>query len=115
MIINQSKNIVLCNRSKLLKCILSKAVGLMFSRKKEDLGLIFAFDKPRIMDIHMFFVFYSIDILFLDEKYVVIEKVHLKPFTIYKSRNKSKYFVELIDAKGTQVGDKLKLGSQIQK
>ena len=42
------------------------SVGLMFSRKKER-ALVFTFDKEKLVPLHMFFVFYAIDVLFLDK------------------------------------------------
>ena len=96
MIKNLTKKTVLAKNKKILINIFAKAKGLMFSKKLIDTGYIFIFSKPRRIDLHMFFVFYPIDILFLDESKKVIEiKENLKPFTFYISKNKAKYVVEL--------------------
>ena len=60
----------------------------------------------------MFFVFYPIDVLFLDQNRVVIEiKENFAPFSFYNPKNKSKYVIELpkniIKETNTQLGDKI--------
>ena len=96
MIKNKTKNFVLAKNKKILFSVFSKAKGLMFSKKLTDTGYIFIFSKPRKIDLHMFFVFFPIDVLFLDENKKVIEiKEHFKPFTFYISKNEAKYVVEL--------------------
>jgi len=66
--------------------------GLMFSKKK---NLIFVFKKKMKINLHTFFVFYTINIYFLDESKKIIEiKENLKPFRFYFSKKKTKYIVE---------------------
>ena len=72
----------------------SKARGLMFSRRK---NLIFVFDDEKRRDLHMLFVFFPINVLFLDKHKRVVEKARLKPFCFYKSKKKAKYIVEIAD------------------
>ena len=44
----------------------------------------------------MFFVFYPIDVLILDENKKVVEiKRNFKPFTVWNSKEKGKYVVEI--------------------
>lgn len=90
----------------------SKARGLMFRSKSylDEHCLIFAFDKPQYHGIHMFFVFYPIDLLFLDDKFCVVElKKGFRPFSLYNSECRAKYVLELlsgtIDSTKTSVGD----------
>jgi len=89
----------------LCKSILSKAHGLMFSKKK---NLIFIFDEEQRIGLHMFFVFFPIDVLFLDENKKIIEiKENFKPFTFYRSTEKAKYVVEIATKKKEfKVGEK---------
>ena len=61
----------------------------------------------------MFFVFYPIDVLFLDKTKIIVDiKEHFRPFTFYKSRKKAMYAVELphgiIKQTKTETGDKIK-------
>lgn len=101
-------NFIICNSH------LSKARGLMFRRKKyiKNNSLIFIFKKQRIMDMHMFFVFYPIDILFLDANKKITEiKKKFLPFTVYSSKKSAKYVIELpkgsIEQKDISVNDEL--------
>ena len=84
MISNESNSSVLCRNKKILKGIISKAIGLMFSKKITNIGYVFDFNKERRVDLHMFFVFFPIDVLFLDKNKRVVEiKENLTPFSIY--------------------------------
>lgn len=80
------KNCVVC------KNFFSKARGLMFSKPK---NLVFEFDKPKIVSLHTFFVFFPIDALFLDHKKKVVEKTTMRPFSFYTPKKKAKYVVEI--------------------
>jgi len=96
MIINITKNTVLCKNKKFLRSMFSKTRGLMFSKKIIDAGYIFFLNEPGRIKLHMFLVFFPIDVLFLDENKIVIElKENLRPFTFYCSKNKVKYVIEL--------------------
>jgi uncharacterized protein len=102
---NLAKNIVNC------ETLISKATGLMFSRKITDKALIFDFEQDERVTLHMMFVFYPIDVLFLDVNRKVVEiKSSLKPFAVYRTKNKIRYAIELplTAAKGTRIGDKIK-------
>ena len=60
----------------------------------------------------MFFVFYPIDVLFLDKNKIVADKKeNFKPFAFYKSKKKAMYAIELpnetIKKTKTEIGDKI--------
>ncbi len=74
------------------KSFFSKFCGLMFSKKK---NLLFIFKKPCKPLIHMFFVFYSIKIYYLDENKKILDKIIAKPFRFYKTKFPSKYILEI--------------------
>jgi len=96
MIINSSKKKILAKKCKECKSILSKARGLMFSFPIKNKGLIFFFEKEKQIDLHMFFVFYPIDLIFLDKSKKIIEmREKFMPFTFYISKKKAKYLLEL--------------------
>lgn len=98
------------NKAKICRSIFCKAFGLMFRFKKPDFGLVFIFDKERRADLHMLFVFFPIDVLFLDKnKKVVDVKKNFKPFAYYSPKAKAKYVVEL----GVGVMQKTKIGDKI--
>ena len=104
MIKNKTKNIVICKRKKLLRNIIQKAIGLMFSKKIRNIGYIFIFKKPMKIDLHMFFVFYPIDVIFLDKEKKVIEiKRNFRPFTFYYSKSRVSYVIELPKGKADHI------------
>ena len=108
---NLTKKTIIVKKSVFIEDIFSKSIGLMFS-KKQDRGLIFRFNKEKIISLHMFFVFYPIDVLFIDENKTVAEiKKNFRPFAFYKPKKKAMYVVELPDGiikkSKTELGDKI--------
>ena len=108
---NLTKKTIIVKKSVFIEDIFSKFIGLMFS-KKQNRGLIFRFNKEKIISLHMFFVFYPIDVLFVDkDKIIVDKKENFKPFTFYKPRKKAMYVIELpnkvIKKSKTGIGDKI--------
>lgn len=102
--INVAKNIIFCNS------ILSKAMGLRFKILKKNEAYIFTFKNPVVAMMDMFFVFYPIDVLFLDSDKKIIEiKKKFLPFSFYESKNKINYTVEL--SKGSIEKFKIKIGN----
>ena len=96
MIINKTRNIIISKDVKYCKNLLSKAVGLMFSRRVRE-PLVFFFDKEQKVSIHMFFVFFPIDVVYLNEdRRVVCVKEDVKPFRVVEPVN-CKYIVELAE------------------
>ncbi len=111
MIRNLTKKKIIAENTRICGDIFSKFMGLMLSKKQEK-ALVFEFEKEKSISLHMFFVFYSIDVLFLNEgKIVVDKKESFRPFTLYKSRKKAMYAVELpngtIKMTKTEIGDKI--------
>jgi len=100
MIKNKTKNTVIAKTSKSCNNELTKATGLMFSKRNPNLGLIFPFNRDISISIHMLFVFYPIDLIYLDKNKKVIEiKENLKPWGFYKPKNKARYLIEVIAGK----------------
>ncbi|MBN2052761.1 DUF192 domain-containing protein [Candidatus Woesearchaeota archaeon] len=96
MIINQTCKFIIVKKSKLCKDVFSKAFGLMFHFKKPDYGLVFIFNNERRADLHMLFVFFPIDVLFLDKNKKVVDiKKDFKPFSYYLPKAKAMYVIEL--------------------
>ncbi len=111
LLINKSRKINLASEVKICSSLFSRAKGLMFSKKNEDKALVFIFSREARPEFHMLFVFFPIDMLFLDSKKKVVEIKHdIKPFTLsIKPLNKIKYVIELpagvLIKSGTQLGD----------
>jgi uncharacterized protein len=97
---------------KLCTTLLSKARGLMFTKKK-DKALVFIYNKEELISLHMFFVFYPIDVLFLNREKEVIEiKENFRPSTGYMPKNRARYVIELPEKKIQQY--KIKLHDKIE-
>ncbi|MFT4309300.1 MAG: DUF192 domain-containing protein [Candidatus Woesearchaeota archaeon] len=95
--INVYKGQSLVSRAEVANTNWEKCKGLMFSRQKD---ILFNFQKDKKLKFHMVFVFYPIDIIFMDHEYKIVDlKKSFCPFTCYYSRAKSSHVLEL--AKGT--------------
>ena len=110
MIKNQTRKTILTKKYKVCKNVFSKSLGLMLSIKPKT--LIFIFKKEKINPLHMFFVFYPIDVVFLDKNKIVVEiKENFEPFKFYTPSKKSKYVIELpkgsIKNSKTEINDKI--------
>ena len=108
---NITKNRILVANSMACDDVFSKLVGLMFSKKQKK-GLILKFGNEDFINLHMFFVFYSIDVLFLNKNNIVVnKKENFKPFAFCKSKKKAMYAIEMpngvIKKTKTCIGDKI--------
>ena len=113
---NVTKNKILVNKTKLCKNFLNKSIGLILHKKLKDKGLIFIYKKEKKISLHMIFVFFPIDVLFLNKNKKVIDmKKNFKPFSFYIAKKKAKYILELpegtIKKTKTEIGDKIKFES----
>ncbi len=107
---NKTNGKVITKSAKLCASVFSKTVGLMFSKKPKT--LIFKFNKEKIVPLHMFFVFFPIDVLFLDKNKTIIEiKENFKPFSFYNPKNKAGYIIEF--PKDTIKNKKIRIGNKL--
>jgi len=82
---------------------------LKFKRFKKEDAMLF---KVRFNDvIHTWFMSFPIAVFFLDDDMRVIEKVRLKPFKVYLTRKRFRYFLEVVELKFDEIelGDELEL------
>lgn len=88
--------LVIANNIEFVRTMLTQALGLMF-RKSIPCGysMIFILKKPSPVNIHMLFVFFPIDIIFLDEEKKVRGYSRLKPWVGYKAMEDIKYILEM--------------------
>ena len=97
----------------LCKSLASQMRGLMFARQDRNRALIMVFGEEKLVPLHMMFVFFPLDILFLNRKRIVVETFETaKPFiTQIRPRHKAKYVIELSAGKirdsKIRVGDRL--------
>lgn len=88
---------------------LSRARGMMFRRSfPEGEALVFEFSSERRVGIHMLFVAFSLDVVFLDKDGVVVSVRTLRPWIGYASESAATV-VELPEgaAEGVEEGDRL--------
>ena len=81
--------------TKICKDFLSRAKGLMFASKPKPTLLVF--QKESKVGIHMLFVFFPLDIIWLDSKYKIVDiRKNVKPFSgVYYPNTPAKYVLEL--------------------
>ena len=100
---------VIAQSSRMADFPLSRSLGLMFSKPKEE-ALILRSDKEEFINLHTIFVFYPIDVLVLDQDKKIIEiKNNFKPFTFWNSQRKGKYLVEIPSPTNHNLGDRFNL------
>ncbi len=108
-ILNQTQGVTLATDVKLADSFLSRLVGLLNrSDLKDNEGLLIT----RCQSIHMFFMRFPIDVIFVDKHHVVVGLVNdIKPFCVSPHFFKANYAIELksgiIAKTHTKVGDLL--------
>lgn len=114
-IVNDSK--IIAEDVRVCESIASRMRGLMFSKKlNNDEALVMVNKNEGVggARLHMLFVFYKIDILWLDKKLEVVDlKQEAMPFTPLLSPSKpAKYVVEMLAGKikenRIEIGDDIK-------
>ncbi len=103
MIINKTKRKVISEQEIICDSFFSQARGLMFRRSN---NLVMVFPTERKISLHMFFVFYPIDVLVVDKDRKIVEIKHnFKPFTVWNSYQKGKFVIELAGKGVYELGD----------
>ncbi len=104
---------VFCKKRFIASAKFSNGFGLMFKKKlKDEEGIILETLEGRLSSsIHMLFVFQTIDIIWLDKDYKIVDiKNNIKPFTLFvMPRKKAKYILELSKVNNLKMGDKLSI------
>jgi hypothetical protein len=104
----KSKNTVVATNVEFACSIFKQVKGLMFSRRiPDDYALVFVLKKPQKVSLHMLFVNYPIDAIFLDEKKRVIKTSSLYAWIgLSFCKEKVKYIIETSHGKFTKLGIK---------
>ena len=94
------------------RSIFFKLKGLMFRKRLSDNECVmFEFHRDEKIMIHMLFVFFSIDAIWLDKDYRVKEIIrNIKPFTtLIRQRHSARYLIETLgnSTVNLSIGDKL--------
>ena len=102
--------ILIASKVELAEDFPSKILGLMFRRNiPEDYALLFIFKEPRVVGVHMLFMRFSIDVIFLDNHKRIIATSTLRPWFGYKQIKNVRYFIEMnrntVEKYGLKIGD----------
>ncbi len=108
---NLSRNSIIASRSRIADSVIKRTIGLMFSKRTQS-AMILKFGRDVPVSLHTFFVFFPIDIVFVDSSGAVVEMVeNMPPFTTYTAKKRAKCVVELpagsIRRSKTRVGDRI--------
>jgi hypothetical protein len=93
----------------------SRFRGLMFRRRfPQGKAILFRFKKPGRHAVHMFFVRFPIDLLYLNRQFKIVEiREALKPWRFYRPKHLATNLVELpagsVRKLGIKTGDQLEI------
>jgi len=111
MIKNLTKNTTISQKCFFCESAWSKAIGLMFAFRPKT--LLFVFKKPTKICLHNIFVFFPIDLIYLNSEMKVVELKHeFLPFSLYRPKKKAVYLIET--RKGAIKKSKTHVGDEIQ-
>jgi len=106
-----SENVLITKKIIHRKSIFNKAFGLMFHKKILDEAHVFHFNSSQRLSLTMLFVFFPIDVIFVNKGVVVELKKNFKPFTNFTSKKKANMVIELpsnfIDTKKITVNSEI--------
>jgi len=110
-VFNVTQNTLIADNARLADTYISRLVGLL---NRISLSSQEALILTRCQSIHMFFMRFPIDVIFMDRNFLVVGVVpNIKPFQLSPLFLKAYYAVEApigtISATRTQQGDQLKL------
>jgi len=95
------------------RILLTQTLGLMFRKSIPSCySMIFVLKEPAAVNIHMLFVFFPIDVIFLNEEKKVMGLSLLKPWVGYKAMEDIKYILEM--KAGTIEMFNLSVGGQME-
>ena len=105
--------VAIANSVEIAKSILKQMRGLMFRRGiPSDYSMIFLLKKQSHVAVHMLFVFFPIDVIFLDNEKKVKGFSRLRPWSGYKAMEDIKYVIEM--KAGTIERFNISIGGQME-
>lgn len=105
--------VVIAKNIEFARTLLAQSLGLMFRKNiPHSYSMIFTLNKPSWVNVHMLFVFFRIDVIFLNEKKEIMGLSQLKPWVGYKGMENIKYILEM--KAGTIDMFDLKIGGQME-
>ncbi len=114
LLVDQSTGKTVIDRVKTAEGLWAQFQGLMFERPSRfDYALVFPlpFESRVGASVHMLFVFFPLDLVFLDKgRRVIDKKEDFRPFSLnYTPKKPAAYFIELPAGRGKdiRIGDEL--------
>jgi hypothetical protein len=113
MLLKGNGSTIIASDVEFARTLLSQIKGLMFRRNiPQSYALIFDLSKPQKISLHMLFVPFPIDVVFLNEHRQISSTCTLRPWIgLGYSRKKVRYVIELsagtIDQNDLRIGDVL--------
>ena len=90
-----------------------KMLGLMFRKHiPEDYAMVFVMERPSTIGIHMLFMQFPIDVIFLNEEKKIAGLSRLNPWTGYKTMKNIRYVIEM--SAGVIERHNLSMGGKIE-
>lgn len=114
-ILNLSKKVVVAFKVKVADTFFKRFLGLMFIKKPYPLLISFDKEGRLTCSIHMFFVRFGLDAVWMDKEFKVVDlREEIKPFSlkIYLPKKKANYVLEL--PLGGIKGGKIEIGDLLQ-
>ncbi|MCZ7356724.1 MAG: DUF192 domain-containing protein [Candidatus Methanoperedens sp.] len=95
--------------------LLDQMLGLMFRKSlPPEFAMIFVMNRPMPVNIHMLFMRFPIDVVFLNEEKKITGLLRLNPWTGYKAVKNVKYVIEMnagaIERFRLSIGGKIDFG-----
>jgi len=117
-IINKTKNIVLSENCEMADSFLKRLLGLMFSGKFRDILIKAKRESVEYASIHMMFMNYPIDVVWINSSHVVVDVAgsipplslaDRKTWRLYKPKKRAQYVLEISVKRPaeTEVGDEI--------
>lgn len=113
MLTNSATGKTIIAKTRIADTTFRRFKGLMFKSKENfDYALVFELPSETKFgaSIHMMFMNFPIDIIYLDSSKKVVDKATVKPWLLnYTPKNPAKYFIEMPVgyAKGIELGAKI--------
>lgn len=96
LMVLKHNGVTIASQIDIARSIFSKLAGLMFRKNiSQDYAMIFLFKKPAIVGVHMMFMRFPIDVIFLDQDKKIIGISTLKPWWTHKQMKKVMYLIEM--------------------
>jgi len=98
-------------KAKLCDTFLSESLGYMFRRPNGPFFFKLPWESRVFAGIHMFFVFFPLQAVWLDDEMTVVDVKNAKPWRLYWPRKAARYLIEAPSPDGLpiEIGERLQV------